>query len=171
MKITRQMAEETSKAQLQKSQAAARLEVSASKEFKLIDQRVFSARQVMFVSADEKPLYIRIAGAEPLMGKVLTIKNTKNPNSLQVKADECLLQSKVDNNVFFAPKGEIVVTADRSFKPLENLDSTKTETLVRLPSKDPDKVVLDGRVFLQTGTVCVQGQGLFVVLGDVNGAI
>lgn len=171
MKITRQMAEETPKAQLQKSQATARLEASASKKFKLMDQRVFSARQVMFVSTDEKPLHIRIAGAKPLIGKVLTIKNTKNPNSLQIKADESLLQSEVDDNIFFAPKGEIVITADRSFPPLENLDSANTETLARLPSKDPDEVVLDGRVFLQTGTVCVQGQGLFVVIGELNGAI
>ena len=171
MKMAEQMAEYISSSGLQQSPATERLEVCLGKEFKFVDQRMFFARQVMLVCADEKPLHIRIAGAEPLIGKVLTIENIANPNNLQITADEGTLQSEIDADVLYVPKGEIVVTADRSFQPLQHLDSTKKETLVRLPSKDPDKVILDGRVFLQTGTVCVQGQGMFIILGVEKGAL
>ena len=157
--------EEAIKSQLHNSPALARLEACAIENFKSIDQQVLFAKQAMFVSARENPLFVRIVGTEPSTGKVLIIKNTNNPNSLQIKADENFTQSSVDAGVFFVSNGEIVVTADRSFQPLNDLNS-KAETLVRLPSKDPDEVVLDSRLFRQTGTVCVQGQGIFIVLTE-----
>lgn len=158
--------EEAIKTQLHKSAALARLEASEKKNFNSIDLQVLFARQAMFVSTGENSLFVRIAGTEPSMGKVLIIKNTNNPSNLQIKTDENLLQSSVDVGVFFVSKGEIAVTADRSFQPLNDLDSTKAETFVRLPSRDPDEVVLDGRLFRQTGTVCIQGQNIFIVLAE-----
>jgi hypothetical protein len=173
MKMAKQITEAISDSQLQQDPATARLEATLGKEFKFVDQRVFSARRVTLVGASEKPLHIRIAGAKPSTGKVLMIENTANPNNLQITAEEGILQSEVDAGVLFVPKGETVITADRTFQPLQDLDSAKKETLVRLPSKDPDKVTMDGRVFLQTGTVCVQGQeqGMFIVLGEENRAL
>ena len=95
----KQIVEEAIKTQLHKSAALARLKTSEIGNFNSIDQQVLFARQAMFVSTGENSLSMRIAGMEPSMGKVLIIKNTNNPNYLQIRTDENLLQSSVDGGV------------------------------------------------------------------------
>ncbi len=119
--------EEAIETNLHKSQALARLEASAIEDFNSIDLQVLFAGQAIFASSGENSLFVRIAGIEPSSGKVLTIRNTNNPNSLQIKADGNLLQSSVDVGVFFVSKGEIIVSANRIFQPLNDLDSIEAE--------------------------------------------
>jgi hypothetical protein len=171
MKLADPICEHILSYRLKQSPATERLTASLVKDFKFVDQRMFFARQVMLVCADKKPLHVRIAGAKPLIGNMLTVENIVNPNNLQIASDEGVLQSEIDADILYVPEGEIVITADRSFQPLQHLDSAKKEILARLPSKDPDRVILDDCIFLQTGTVCIQGQSIFVILGVENAAL
>lgn len=142
--------------------------IQACGEFNPVTLGTVTARRAVFIAGGEEPLTVRISGlAEPIQGRVLSVENTNNPADLQISLMQGsgLLRSNSDKGVLFIPNSETGVSAPRSFKDLEDLEKTKGKVLNRIPKQDPDVVKLDGKVFRQTGSICVRGGAVLLILG------
>lgn len=145
---------------------ARRLAACLDFEFRSSPIRYFSARKVIVVSGINELLSIRISGfAETSRGRQVTCCNIANPEDLEVNMAECemVFQSAKDPEVFYLNGGQTLISGPKYSDVTKDLD-TSAVVMRTLPRKDPDMVLVDNRVYRQTGTVHISGKFYVVFL-------
>lgn len=145
---------------------ARRLESCLDSQFVSCPIRYFRARKAIFIAGASEPLSIRISGfGQPFLAKELICCNTDNPEELEVSVEYCDLffQSAKDPDILYLNEGMTSISGPKRSELDRELDQP-AQLLKALPRRDPDVVQIDGRVFRQTGTVCIRSAFYLVIL-------
>lgn len=121
----------------------------AGEQFQATDERYFESR-IIQIKADS--IELRIEGKEGVVsGKEMHIENTNNSNPLNIVIEEGIpVISVSDENVLHVSSGDISITSEKDFAPLQELKKKKE---LKKKVRDPDVVRIDGRTYRQTGTL------------------